>query len=371
MIAPCRSIAQPIPNDKTTSQTGSSTSTEASTTTSSTDPKAAESTFSKAFVSTALIKKQLPKKLLEPDTLPVAKPKKEPQETPQQHDQFQQALVHIRRAEALFSTDNFEASLAEYQQAYAVLQGHPKQYLTLHNIGLCHERLFRYSKAVQYYKDYLEKGGKRVSNRIEIEKVTQALHYLLSTLHILVNVRAEVWIDDVLAGHAPGDILVDAGRHTIELRPQGYQPARFDVSVPVRKVQEIRYAFNIVKSDKDQDGGFHPSYFWAVSSVSVVSIGLGAYFGIQYLSALETAKQKHEGVTAKPDAESTIDKLEINSNIFFTIGGTLVLSSIVLFFLTDWEGVKDSTAKSENEHRAHISTYLNERSVRLNLDARF
>lgn len=300
---------------------------------------------------------------------PIEEPNRDLEETPQQREQFGRALIHIKKAEALFGSDNFEAALAEYQQAYIILRGHPKQFLALHNIGLCHERLFRYKPALQYYNDYLEKGAELVLNRAEVEGVIQTLTHLLSTLRISVNTKADVWVDEVLIGHAPGDFLVAAGRHTVELRSKGYESAKLEVSLPAQKTREIRFSLKTIEPGEKSKEGIHPGYFWTSSMLSVVALGLGTYFGINYISKNEEAeKHKNEDIR---ELIKDIETSETRANVAFAFGGALGLTSLVLFFLTDWNNLETSPSNSEASQQLRLTVEIGTRCAFLGLDTDF
>jgi tetratricopeptide (TPR) repeat protein len=294
-------------------------------------------------------------------------PKDESTETPQQREQFRRALIHIQRAEALFGSDNYEAALAEYEQAYDVLQGHPKQFQTLHNIGLCHERLFRYGQALRYFEDYLDKGGAQAANRAEVERVIQTLTRLLCTLRILVNVEADVWVDEVSVGHAPGDVLVAAGRHTVELRSPGYESAKLEVSISAQKIEKI--SFTLKRPDADKVGGIHPAYFWTTSMLSVVALSVGSYFGIEYISRREEVeKHLYENIDER---KSDINASETRANVAFIIGGTMGLAAITLFFLTDWDSEETPSSEQKTRQRARLNADISTRGAFMGLNAHF
>lgn len=293
-----------------------------------------------------------------------------------QHEQFKRALPHIVKAEGLFENDMFEAAAEEYQRAGEILEGHPKHFQTQYNLGLCYERLFRYSEALKYYKNYLRTAAPRTPNREEVERLIRTLRELLATLQISVNVKAKVWVDGLLIGQAPGALLVAGGRHRIELRAEGFQTEQLEVRVPAQTVRKLTVQMETIGTFQ----GIDPSYFWVSSALAVTAVGIGAYFGIDSLledkktrdayrkDALEAEEREYDELDEqlKKDKEK-IEDLQITADLFFAIGGGLALGSVVLFFLTEWDSPENSPTVSRFDPSLSFTTRVSRHGVYGNL----
>lgn len=247
------------------------------------------------------------------------------------------ALRHFEQGEALLERGNYEGALAEYESAYGLMEGHPRRYFLLFNIGQAYERTFRYDRALEYYRRYLDEGGPEADDRAAVEARIEALEGLLGTLNIEVNVpSAEVWVDGHRVGTAPGSFRVPGGPHVVELRAESFEPDRREVQVSARSEQELRFELD------ERFYGVHPAFFWSTLGGAAVVAGIGAVFGVQALNAradiddrLADPRQRHGVVRSELDEVST---LALTADVFFAAAGVLAVGAGVLFFVTDFGG---------------------------------
>lgn len=257
-----------------------------------------------------------------------------------------EARTHVQQGEALFERENFDAALAEFERAYQLLEGHPQRYFVLFNIGQCHERLFRYDRALAYYQRYLDEGGPQAEDRATVEATMRALEGLLATLEIRVNVpRAQVWIDDREVGTAPGTIRVPGGRHTVELRAPGYLPSRQEIQVASRATERV----SVTLERAGGVGGVSPGFFLGSAGIAVVAAGLGIGFGVAALGARSDALDRLDDPVLRYQVgqgdRDDIDRLALTADIFFGVAALFGVGATVLLFLTDWGGHEDAPAE--------------------------
>jgi tetratricopeptide (TPR) repeat protein len=261
-------------------------------------------------------------------------------ENPSETDgQYERALPYLEQGEVTFDSKNYEASLAEFERAYAILKGHPKQCETLKNIGLCHERLFRYDRALDYYRRYLAECGAAAKERDKIEQKLDVLNDLLGTLKVAANVSSEVWVDNVLIGKAPGDLLVSGGRHTVELRAVGYESEQREISIPGGSIQHLAFTLNEISEYK----GISPVFFGSAAGLAVISAGIGTWFGVQALSQKSDAEGRVQKLNTA-GTEDDIDSSALTADVFFATAGVFALGAGILYLFTDWGGEQKSTA---------------------------
>ncbi len=188
-----------------------------------------------------------------------------------------EANERVGRGEQLFEQGDFDAALAEFEQAYEIIGDHPARFMILYNIGQAHERRFRYDLAMQYYGRYLSEGGPNAPDRVQVQASITALEGLLATLHITSNVPAQVWVEGRMMGESPGDVLVPAGRHVVEVRADGYAASQQEIQIAARTEQSLEFSLS------ESFAGLDPAVFW-IFAASAVAVGLaGGGVGIAAL----------------------------------------------------------------------------------------
>lgn len=144
-----------------------------------------------------------------------------------------EARARFDRGVELFDSSAYEASLAEFYQAYEIAPN----YVVLLNIALAYERLDRPARAVETYQRYLDEGGERISadRRADIEAILTRLRRRVGQLAVNASGtdRAVLYLDDVEIGRTPLErpLIVSAGTHIIEVRAEGFHPSRREVIV--------------------------------------------------------------------------------------------------------------------------------------------
>jgi tetratricopeptide (TPR) repeat protein len=246
----------------------------------------------------------------------------------------------IAGGEALFEAANYDAALAEFEAVYGELDGDPYRYVLLWNIGQCHERLFRYDLALEYYRRYLDEGGPEAEDRATVEATMRALEGLLATVRVTVNVlEAEVWIDGRRIGTAPGEVRVPSGRHELEVRAEGYVPATTEIQLAARQSTDIALELQAVSTYRGVDSWL----FWTSTGIALAA---GAAFAI--LGGV--AQVEHDRVEAmnpyrRLDSDlQHIERLSISADILLGSAALFATTAGVLAFLTDWGGEPGSDA---------------------------
>lgn len=251
----------------------------------------------------------------------------------------------VMRGETLFEAQNYEAALAEFATAYTLLEGDPRQYLVLHNMAVCHERLFRYDLALQLYARYLAEGGPDARDRREVERVRESLSVLLGRLHVDVNVAADVWIDTRRVGRAPATFLLPAGNHTLELRAPLHESIRRQLQLT--SGGHVSLKLTLLKLSRFE--GIAPGYFWTSVAVTAVAVGVTAGFGLDALISRSAAENR---ARTNPFLNTVDDQKRIARSALIAdvgLGAAAVFGaiSVVLYSLTNW-----SNESNESHARA-------------------
>jgi tetratricopeptide (TPR) repeat protein len=278
--------------------------------------------------------------------------------------QVVEAREHLARGDALVERNDLDAALTEFELAYRVVGQHPVRHLILFNIGKAHELMFRYDLALEYYHRYLEEGGPNADDRAVVEATIATLEGLLATLTIATNVAvAEVWIDDRRVGSAPGRVRIPGGRHLVELRASGYEPARQEVQVAARAERTLAFTLDALA---DEYRGLSPVVFWSVAGAGLASLGAGGVVGLLALSAWDDeAALRDDPITsldanALSGARARVEQLSLVADLFYLGGAVLGVGALVLAFLTEW-GAEPETVAIE------VSPAIDARSLALSL----
>jgi tetratricopeptide (TPR) repeat protein len=248
-----------------------------------------------------------------------------------------QAKAVLSRAEALFEAGNYDAALSEYARAYELLAGHPEQTLVLNNIAVCHERMFRYDLALQFYERYLAESDADAADRREVTAAVRTLRGLLATLEITSNVPAEIWVDDRRFGHAPDQVLLPAGRHVIELRATLHENVRREISISARETQQLAFVLPRLSDYR----GLERGYFFASAGITAAVLITAGVFGTQALAAHDKGRA-HAALAMQfstPELESDRERVRRWATATdLALGGAVLFgaTSLLLFFLTDW-----------------------------------
>lgn len=262
-----------------------------------------------------------------------------------------EARQHITSGEAFLEAENYDAALVEFQRAYDLLEGNPIRFIVLFNIGQCHERMFRYDLALDFYRRYLSEGGEDAEDRATVEATIRTLDGLLATLVITANVPdAEVWVDarQVATLSAENrEVRIPGGVHTVELRLRGYVPEQQQVQVAARSRTDLTFTLERLS---DEYKGISPLLFWISGGVAVACLIGGAVVGTLALTESQDLQNRRDDVTnpdrfliTEADNES-VRTLALTADILF--GGAVLFgaTAFTLAFLTNWGGEADASA---------------------------
>lgn len=270
---------------------------------------------------------------------------------PSTDPRFVEARERNTAGEALFAAGNFDAALTEFERVYQLLEGRPSRYLVLYNVGQCHERRFRYDRAVEFYRRYLEEGGPNAEDRGAVDATVRGLEALLGTVEITANVpMAQLWIDDIEVGTFDAEhrtVRVPSGRHTIELRTGGYVPGRLEIQVLARG----RVSASLLLEKLSTYKGARQWLFWTTAGVGAAALAGGGAFGIVALSQSDDAKARCPNASCDPataeawsantaDLRESIRRNALFADILYGTGVLFGVTALVLAFLTDWNGDK-------------------------------
>jgi tetratricopeptide (TPR) repeat protein len=299
-----------------------------------------------------------------PTATPEAAPPAAEVETPE----VVEARQHFRQGVAYADSGNCSAAIVEFEAAYKLV---PRPN-ALYNIAQCQERLFRYDLAIEFYERYLQEAPAEAVDRPAVEAALRTLHNLLGVLHVKSNVAGEVWIDDRLAGNAPGDVFVPAGGHAVELRAPGYIPERTEVRLVGR--QEVPLAFELVKAQTTvrvtETTGLDPTLFWIGAGATAVTAGVGGFFALRALSLHDEALELPEVHPDRSEKRADVEDAEITADIFFASSALLAVGTTIVFFVTDWSGAASDSEPASASAQLSVVPVLAPRAFGVALGGR-
>jgi tetratricopeptide (TPR) repeat protein len=256
-----------------------------------------------------------------------------------------EARSRVQQGEVLFTRGDFRAALTEYEQAYALIDGHPIQHRALFNIAKCYEKLFDYPRALAHYERYLREGGPKAERSAEVEALLPSLRSRLAMLVITADVRAEIWVDGAQVGMTPTDVPVSGGRHTVMVRATGYEPYVFESRLAAGQMHEVHVELERL-SDLE---GASPVWFWTgvalASSAIVTSTVLGTVALDRSNDLTRELAHDPQRWRADPEEAERVDELALAADVALGAAVMLSATTLVLYFVTDWSA--DEPAPSE------------------------
>jgi tetratricopeptide (TPR) repeat protein len=264
-----------------------------------------------------------------------------------------EARAHIARGESLFEGGNYAGAIVEFERAHALLAGNPVRYQTLYNIGLCHERLLQYTAAIDHYERYLREGGGEASDAPAVRAALATLEGLLGTIALSIRAEenrtdasVEVWLDGAKVAGDFRTLRVPSGRHTVEVRAPGHEPALREVTLSARE----RVALDVELEALHR--GLPRAVFWSAAGVTLAFGATSAALGARTLSLRRELHAEHELERTSDDRER-LHRRALATDIGIASTGVCALGTLLLYFLTDWEPTEQPAALRSLRVSAH------------------
>lgn len=90
-------------------------------------------------------------------------------------DPIAQARELFAEAEEAYGAHRYATAAELFRRVHELMEGHPRQYLVLFNLGQCLADAGEYEAGIETLERYLVAGGDRVENRGEVEQRIRAL----------------------------------------------------------------------------------------------------------------------------------------------------------------------------------------------------
>ncbi len=158
-----------------------------------------------------------------------------------------QAQAAVVVAEEHYQAGRYSEALAQFEQAYELMGGHPAQHRVLMNMGICQEKLLRLSEALQSYEAYLaalpSDDPERGSAQHKVDKLRTESGYLKIEVSPQPGVPTPP-ISIVIDGHPlpkADEYMLPKGEHVVEMTPQGIEGQKKNVQVEAGKHQDLNF----------------------------------------------------------------------------------------------------------------------------------
>jgi Tetratricopeptide repeat len=259
--------------------------------------------------------------------------------------QVEQARLHYERGLQLYSEDNFDAALNEFERAYELAPS----YRILYNMARVQRQQNNYAAALRNLQNYLAEGGASVPDerRREVERELETLRARVATVDVEVNVPgAGLYVDDQPAcagvlGQPPcvgrSPLLVNPGRRKISAVKAGYETASTELRVSGSDRARARLTLRpAARAEAGSSGGGATTRAvaaWAVTGA--VAVG-AAVTGAFTLDAQRDLRRQRDGLVEGGPAALDDDSRRVKNLALATdvLGGVAIVGGVVSTILT-------------------------------------
>ena len=252
------------------------------------------------------------------------------------------ARAALGRGAALFDRGHYEGALSEFLGAHVAMEGHPRRHHVLYNIALCYERLFRYERAIEFYRRFLDEGAADGARAEEVRSILDTLDDLLGRVRVRANVPAlEVWIDGHRVSEGGDTVRLPAGTHTVEVRAAGHLPARREANVRAGEESVVAITLEAI----DAYRGLPREFFFAGVGLTAVTLGVAVGVGLEAMADWRALELRLASPTERwevtPDEHAAQQRLSLVADVFYGVTGLLAIATLVVGLLTDFEDGPD------------------------------
>ncbi|MCB9629783.1 MAG: tetratricopeptide repeat protein [Sandaracinaceae bacterium] len=250
-------------------------------------------------------------------------------------DPDEAAITEARRRYAqgseFYRLARYGEAVAEFSEAYS-LWPNPT---ILYALGQAYEGLSEVNRAIETYQRYLDAAPAGDLRREDAELRIEELRGLLAIVHVAVNVPANVFMDGELLGSAPGDFRLYTGRHTIEVRADGYESQTGTVTIAGGTERTLTFelqATPVAVVVEREPFRFPRPVFYAALGVTGASV---VVWGALATTAAVRARDYND-----TPGRTNFDRQEARdaasrSNVALGVAGGLAVTTLVIGLLTE------------------------------------
>lgn len=268
------------------------------------------------------------------------------------------AKQYFEQGVLLFQDEDYEGALVSF---LASLDANPN-YKVRYNIGLCHLSLHRYLEAEKHFQIYLSEGaGEIPADRVaEVEGILAEMDGVIADIEIECEVEgAVVFLDGDEVGTTPLDsnLRVNLGIHEIEVRKEGYEDFKLEVTAPGGTVVNVLVDLQSLAAEGEttkpevekpekkkvkkprKKKPVPPAAFYAMVGIAGALAAGGAVTG-----GLTLKKNNDFHDTDRDDTDTWTalrdegKKLALTTDVLLISAGGVALVGVMLAIFTDFKG---------------------------------
>ncbi len=266
---------------------------------------------------------------------------------------------HFKAGVSLQKVEDFEAAIAAFESS---LRLHPSKG-ALFNLANCLRATHRYGEALETLQRLDREYGEVLDDpmRAAVDRQLQELRNLSASLVVQVDrAGAEVRVDGKLIGLTPltEELQLSPGGHDIEVRLEGFEPAKVQVELVSREKTTKKIALKKIAPPPppppskpkpsaepapkprplppDEGTGPLTAAGWTASAAGVAALAGGAVTGIWALSLDSDLADDCMDGNCPADKSADIDRLETlttTTNVLLGLGVTITAAGIVMLLL--------------------------------------
>ena len=269
------------------------------------------------------------------------------------------AKVHYESGKAYYQQGKYTAAIREFTTALEL----SKKPVLYYNIALCWERLGDIEKAIAFREKYLEALPK-AADADQVKLQIASLKKRLSGTSVVLKggpAAALVTVDGKTRGALPlsGPVSLRPGSHKIVVKKEGYSTFRSTVAVSAG--QSVTVDVEMQREEPrpaprggdngdpgDSGGGAEGKDPVVKKKVTTKALVGGLAMGLVANDAVDTANKKLKAgdLAAYDTNKKNAKNYAIGADVMYAVGGALVVTGIVLFFLEGRGAEKPSDKKA-------------------------
>ncbi|MBC7172489.1 MAG: PEGA domain-containing protein, partial [Polyangiaceae bacterium] len=240
-------------------------------------------------------------------------------------------------------------AVAELGEAYRLWENPA----ILYALGQAHEGLTQVRQAIEVYRRYLDAAPPDDIRRDDVQARIEQLERLLATIRVTANIGGTLYVNDEPEGEVPGEFRLPTGRHRLEVRADGYAPARQSIVIAAGTDRELFFELSRLASStttqilqiSERRRLPRPVFY---SMVGVTGASALTWVSLGTVTLVRRA-QYNDLLTRDPVDEREARDWARRSDIVLGVTGGLAAATLVVGLLTEWggDGARENEARPE------------------------
>ncbi len=257
----------------------------------------------------------------------------------------ERALAYFEEGVALMDQERFQEALVPLQRSLEL----QRTQAALFNFAMCFRKEERYREALIHFETLVSEFGSQMSEerfgivRRQIEELRGLVQAMpaqappppgpvQATLRVEADVeRAQVSIDGETVGETPIVGPVAPGRHSIEVRADGYEPYQAEVMIAAGERRRL-------VASMEEGKGLQPGWFWLAAGLAGAATVTTAVLGTM---ALQGDADFNVAETRTAEDRDAGKRLVLLTDVFLVVAIASSLGALLLYGKTDFASGED------------------------------